>query len=124
MRLLLDSHVLLWWLLDDETLAEEIKGWIEDEPEVYISAATLWEFAIKQATGKIKEPPDLPELIMNNRFRQLPIMPQHAVAAARLPAIHRDPFDRLLIAQARCEDLTLVTRDSDVQRYDVALLKA
>jgi PIN domain nuclease of toxin-antitoxin system len=124
MRLLLDSHVLLWWLLDDETLAEEIKGWIDDEPEVYVSAATLWELAIKQAIGKIKKPAGLPELIMHNRFRQLPITPEHAVSAARLPAVHGDPFDRLLIAQARCEDLTLVTRDADIHRYDVPLVRA
>jgi len=124
MRLLLDSHVLLWWLLDDETLAEEVKDWIEDEPEVYISAATVWELAVKQTIGKIKEPAELPELVMHNRFRQLPIMPEHTVAAARLPALHRDPFDRLLIAQAQCEDLTLVTRDADIHRYDVPLLKA
>jgi Uncharacterized protein conserved in bacteria len=124
MRLLLDSHVLLWWLTDDETLSEEIKRHIEDEPEVYVSAVTLWEFGIKQARGKIIAPRNLPELIIENRFRMLPVLPDHAVAAARLPEIHRDPFDRMLVAQAGCEDLTLVTRDADILRYEVALLKA
>lgn len=124
MRLLLDTHVVLWWLTDDATLADEIKGYIDDEPEVYVSTVTLWELAIKQSLGKLTAPDDLPELVMDNRFRLLPVMPPHAIAAARLPAIHRDPFDRVLVAQAVAEELTLVSRDADIHRYDVALMKA
>ncbi|MGH3711858.1 MAG: type II toxin-antitoxin system VapC family toxin [Micromonosporaceae bacterium] len=124
MRLLLDSHIVLWWLTDDETLSDELKGYIDDEPEVYVSAVTIWEFAIKQAYGKIVEPQALPELIMDNWFRMLPVRPDHSIAAARLPHLHRDPFDRMLVAQAGGEELTLVTRDADILRYDVALLKA
>ncbi|MGH3736059.1 MAG: type II toxin-antitoxin system VapC family toxin [Micromonosporaceae bacterium] len=124
MRLLLDSHIVLWWLTDDETLSDEIKGYVDDEPEVYVSAVTIWEFAIKQAMGKIVAPQELPELIMQNRFRMLSVLPQHAVAAARLPDIHRDPFDRMLIAQASTEELTLVTRDAAILRYDAQVLKA
>ncbi|MGH3645698.1 MAG: type II toxin-antitoxin system VapC family toxin [Micromonosporaceae bacterium] len=124
MRLLLDSHVVLWWLTDDDTLSDEIKGYIDEEPEVYVSAATIWEFAIKQAMGKIVAPEELPELIIQNRFRMLPVLPEHAVAAARLPMVHRDPFDRMLIAQASTEELTLVTRDAAILRYDAPVLKA
>lgn len=122
MSLLLDTHVVLWWLVDDAELADEIKDRIDHEPDVRVSAVTIWEIAIKQTLGKITAPADLPERVRGSGFRELPIDFTHAVVAGRLPQIHRDPFDRMLIAQARCEDLTLVTRDSYCQRYDVATL--
>jgi len=123
MSLLLDTHVVLWWLTDDPTLGEEIKDRLDHEPEVYVSAATLWEVAIKQAIGKLgAEPADLPERIRDSGFRALPITFDHAIAAGRLPLRHRDPFDRMLIAQAGCEDLTLVTRDADIHTYEIAVL--
>jgi PIN domain nuclease of toxin-antitoxin system len=121
--LLLDTHVVLWWLADDPSLSDEIKTRLDHEPDVYVSAATVWEVATKQAIGKL-EPADLPERIRGSGFRELPIGSEHAIAAGRLPLIHRDPFDRMLVAQARCEDLTLVTRDSRCRQYDVAVLPA
>jgi PIN domain nuclease of toxin-antitoxin system len=120
--LLLDTHVVLWWLADDPELADEIKDRLDHEPDVQVSAATVWEIAIKQALGKIIAPADLPGQIRDSGFRQLPIGFAHAMAAGRLPPIHRDPFDRMLVAQARCEGLTLVTRDQHCQRYDVPVL--
>ncbi|GAA3116623.1 type II toxin-antitoxin system VapC family toxin [Planomonospora alba] len=123
MRLLLDTHVILWWLTDDETLSGEIKDLIDTEVDVFVSAATIWEVGIKQALGKLA-PADLPEKILACELRELPVTPAHALAAARLPALHRDPFDRMLVAQARCEGLTLVTRDEEIQKYDVMLLRA
>jgi len=122
--LLLDTHVVLWWLADDPSLSEEIKDRLDHEPDVRVSAATLWEIAIKQALGKIAAPADLPERVRDSGFRELTIGFSHAIAARRLPLIHRDPFDRMLVAQARCEDLTLVTRDPRCQQYDVAILPA
>jgi PIN domain nuclease of toxin-antitoxin system len=122
MSLLLDTHVVLWWLADDPGLAADIKDRIDTEPEVYVSAATTWELTIKQALGKVG-PPDLPERVAGSELRQLPITSRHAIRAGRLPLIHRDPFDRLLVAQAQCEGLTLVTRDIDIQKYDVSLLQ-
>jgi PIN domain nuclease of toxin-antitoxin system len=122
--LLLDTHVVLWWLTDDPTLAEEIKDRLDREPDVYVSAATIWEVAIKQAIGKLSEPPRLPERIRDSGFTPLPISSEHAITAGRLPMIHRDPFDRMLVAQAQCEDLTLVTRDANCQKYDIAVLQA
>lgn len=122
MRLLLDTHVVIWWLADDPALSEVTKALIDSEPEIYVSAATLWEITIKQAIGKLKEPPDLPERVRDGEFRELPITFDHAIVAGRLPVIHRDPFDRMLVAQARCEDLTLVTTDDTIQRYEVAVL--
>jgi PIN domain nuclease of toxin-antitoxin system len=124
MRLLLDTHVVIWWLADDPTLADDIKTLLDHEPDVYLSAATAWEVVVKQAIGKLKEPMDLPERIRDAGFRELPISMEHTIVAGRLPLHHRDPFDRMLVAQAQCEALTLLTRDSDIQRYDVALMPA
>jgi PIN domain nuclease of toxin-antitoxin system len=120
--LLLDTHVVLWWLTDDPTLADEIKDRLDHEPNVYVSAATVWEVAIKQAIGKLVQPTDLPERFRDSGFRQLSITVEHSITAGRLPLIHRDPFDRMLVAQAQIEDLTLITRDADIQKYDVDLL--
>jgi PIN domain nuclease of toxin-antitoxin system len=122
--LLLDTHVVLWWLADDPTLADGIKVRLDHEPDVYVSAATIWEVAIKQAIGKLPEPARLPERIQESGFRPLPIGADHAIVAARLPMIHRDPFDRILVAQAQVEELTLVTRDENCRRYDVDILSA
>lgn len=124
MSLLLDTHVVLWWLADDSELPDEIKIRLDHEPDVRVSAATLWEIASKQALGKITGPADLPERVRGSGFRELPISFGHAMTVGRLPMIHRDPFDRMLVAQARCEGLTLVTRDPHCQQYDVAILRA
>ncbi len=124
MSLLLDTHVILWWLTDDPTLADEIKVRLDHEPDVFVSAATIWEVAIKQAIGKLPEPAGLPERIRDSGFAELPVSWQHATVAGRLPPIHRDPFDRMLVAQAQHENLTLVTRDARCQKYEVAILPA
>src|ERR1700744_6367523 len=106
MGLLLDTHVGLWWLADDPALAADVKDQLDHDPDVYVSAATIWEVAIKQIIGKLPEPAGLPELIRGSGFAELPISSQHALTAARLPMIHRDPFYRMLVAQARDENLT------------------
>jgi len=124
MSLLLDTHIVLWWLADDPTLAAEIKDRLDHEPDVYISAATIWEVAIKQSIGKLQKPEDLPERVRDSGFRHLDIKAEHAIAAGRLPLIHRDPFDRMLIAQAKAEHLTLVTRDAEIAKYDLEILAA
>jgi PIN domain nuclease of toxin-antitoxin system len=113
---------VIWWLTDDDRLSGDVKSLIDEEPDVYLSAATVWEAAIKQALGKLKEPAELPERMRECDFRELPIRIEHTVAAGRLPMIHRDPFDRILVAQARCENLTLVTRDPQIKKYEVAIL--
>jgi PIN domain nuclease of toxin-antitoxin system len=122
--LLVDTHIVLWWLADDETLGDEIKDRLDHEPDVYVSVATMWEVAIKQALGKLPGPANLPELIRDSGLTPLLITAEHAIGAGRLPLIHRDPFDRMLIAQAQREDLTLVTRGEHCQKYDVSVLVA
>ncbi len=120
--LLLDTHVVLWWLTDEATLAGEIKVRLDDDPDVWVSSVTVWEVVIKESFGKLSGPVHLPDEIARSGFRELPISFVHAAAVGRLPLLHRDPFDRMLVAQARCEELTLVTRDPQIHRYEVDVL--
>jgi PIN domain nuclease of toxin-antitoxin system len=126
--LLLDTHVVLWWLIDDPTLSDDLKDAIDQEPDVHLSAATVWEVAIKQAIkqaiGKLQGPDDLIERMRASGLRELAITSEHAMLAGRLPRLHRDPFDRVLVAQARWEDLTVVTRDARISAYGVPVLAA
>ena len=125
MRLLLDTHVLLWWLADDPTLAPPAAKAIADgSATVWVSAATAWEIAIKQALGKLTLPGDLAEALTHNRFQSLSISTAHALKAGALPRHHDDPFDRMLIAQAQLEGLTLVTRDERIAPYGIKLMQA
>ena len=125
MRLLLDTHALLWALSDPERLAEAAREALRDGGnEVLGSAASAWELAIKRATGKLTAPDDLLEVTAAAGFDWLPISARHATVAGALPPHHRDPFDRMLVAQARLESLTLVTRDQRFAAYGVELLAA
>lgn len=124
MSLLLDTHIVLWWLADDARLSAELRDRLDHDPDVHLSPVTTWEIAIKQAIGKLAGPDDLPERVRDCGFIELPVTHDHAIAAGDLPLIHRDPFDRMLIAQARCEDLTLVTADQWCQKYEISVLSA
>ncbi len=125
MRLLLDTHTLLWWLSDNETLRDEARSAIAAEGNsVFVSAASAWEISIKRSRGKLDAPTDLEEQVTRNRFEPLPINISHAHTAGSLPRHHDDPFDRMLIAQAQAEELTLVTRDTRFDLYDVTTLTA
>lgn len=124
-RFLLDTHVLLWWAQDPNLLADKARYALADGRHlVFVSAATIWELGIKRATGKLSIPQDLRQLITGNRFDLLAITAEHAEAAPALPPHHRDPFDRMLVAQAILERLTLVTRDAEIGRYGVPVLAA
>jgi PIN domain nuclease of toxin-antitoxin system len=124
-RLLLDTHALLWALIDPEQLRTDAREKIEDgSNDVYVSAATAWEIEIKRVLGKLEAPDDLEEQLRAARMVELPVRIIHAAALRRLPALHRDPFDRLLIAQAQVEQLTIVTRDGNFSGYGVPLLPA
>jgi PIN domain nuclease of toxin-antitoxin system len=124
-RLLLDTHILLWWLADAPELAPAERAAISDGAnEVVVSAASAWEVAIKQATGKLRVPDGLGEAVASAGFGQVPIAIEHALLAGALPPHHNDPFDRMLIAQAQVEHLTIVTRDARFQMYGIPLLAA
>jgi PIN domain nuclease of toxin-antitoxin system len=118
-RLLLDTHVLLWWLADDHKLSKDARTMIANgDHQVLVSTASIWEIAIKSALRRIEiELDDLEDAIVKSGFEPLPIGVQHAVRVGRLPNIHRDPFDRMLVAQAGVEELRLVTHDRVFERY-------
>lgn len=122
MRLLLDTHVLLWWLADDRKLAKAGREVIANpDNDVHVSSASVWEAAIKVALGRLEiELDDLEDAIVQNGFRPLPIGFRHAVTAGRLPSVHRDPFDRMLVAQASVEELRVVSHDRVFERYGLA----
>ena len=123
MKLLLDTHVILWWLADDPTLKSDARSAISETSNlVHVSAVSLWEIVIKHGLGKLRLPKDWADILMREPFRQLPINCRHALTVGELPAIHKDPFDRLLVAQCLVEELTLVTHDATLRRYDVPIL--
>lgn len=119
MRLLLDTHTLIWW--DDDRLPRSVTAAIQAADAVYISAATAWEVAIKSALGKLVARGTVEDTIRDYGFSTLPISVRHADAVRALPPHHRDPFDRLLIVQAQAEELTIVTRDPVFKLYDVTV---
>ena len=123
MSLLLDTHVVLWAIAGDATLGEEFLDRLRHDSDIFLSPVTLWEITIKQTAGKLGGPADLAERVREIGFGELPITHEHAVAAGRLPLHHRDPFDRMLIAQAAVEGFTLASRDAAMSLYDVAVLK-
>jgi PIN domain nuclease of toxin-antitoxin system len=119
-NLLLDTHVLLWWLDDPAQLSGSAGAAIRDGANVvWVSAGTAWEIVIKKGLGKLEAPGNLDEVLRECGFSTLPISVAHALAVQSLPLHHRDPFDRILIAQARSEGLTIVTRDPKILKYDV-----
>ena len=123
-NLLLDTHVFLWWQADDPRLRAAIRTTIANAPQVYISAASAWEVAIKIALGKLLIPEPFAAGVLHSGFAPLPITLDHAARVTGLPALHSDPFDRMLVAQACAEDLTLVTADAQLRVYMVPVLWA
>ena len=123
-RLLLDTHVFLWWRIDDRRIDETCHAAIANADLVYVSAASAWEIAIKQSVGKLRLHTDdsVVDGIRDSRFEPLLVKFPHAEEVARLPLHHRDPFDRLLVAQAIVEDLSLVTNDKSLEPYDIDIL--
>jgi PIN domain nuclease of toxin-antitoxin system len=123
--LLLDAHALLWWLADDVTLSRGARAAIRTPlNDVLVSAASVWQIEIKRALGKLDAPDALIEAIASAGFGAVPITPADATRAARLPRHHRDPFDRMLVAQATRLEAIIVTRDASFATYGVELLTA
>jgi PIN domain nuclease of toxin-antitoxin system len=121
-RFLLDTHVLLWWLDDSPELGPRCKELIADQRnQVYVSAATTWEISIKKALGKLEVPNDIDSIVEDEGFSKLPISLYHGQLAGSLPMHPRDPFDRMLIAQAQAEGLILMTSDNNIGLYNLCL---
>ena len=124
MKLLLDTHVLLWWLNEEPITKEAHQAIASPKNAVCVSAVSAWEMGIKVGLGKLQVPERLSARLSNERFTPLPVTIDHGLRVGELPLLHRDPFDRLLVAQAQLEGLTIVTRDPRIERYDVATLAA
>lgn len=124
MTLLLDTHVVLWWRQDSRRLGPGARRAIARAAVVYVSAASAWEVSIKAAMGRLTLADPFERHVEEAGFDPLPITFAHAAEMARLPGIHTDPFDRMLVAQARVERLVLVTHDETIARYDVETLLA
>lgn len=123
MRLLLDTNALIWWLEGSRRLSRPALDAIDDVAnDVYVSAASAWEIATKARLGKLRFKGDLTARLERYDVRQLAITVEHGWAAGALPWIHRDPFDRILVAQAQAEELVLVSADAVFTQYGVAVL--
>ena len=127
MSYLLDMHIFLWWVLNHPNLSRSMRATIADpNHDVYVSAASAWEMTIKSSIGKLTLPSSperwIKEQLRLNAFLPLPISIEHALAVASLPPLHKDPFDRIIIAQANVEGLTLITDDAIIPQYAVKVL--
>ena len=125
MQYLLDTHILLWWLMTPEKLRAKAQRIISDKNnDIFISSASFWEMAIKQGIGRISLPHNLMEATAAEGFKLLPILPEECLGVADLPLIHSDPFDRLLVIQAKFHNLVIITRDAMIPEYPVITLDA
>lgn len=124
MRYLLDTHIFLWWMSGDKRLKKDTQRLIKDSRnEIFVSVASAWEMTIKQSIGKLKLRVPVRESLELSRLTVLPISLAHVEAVEGLPPLHRDPFDRMLIAQARTEGLILITDDEKVRKYHITATK-
>jgi PIN domain nuclease of toxin-antitoxin system len=128
-NVLLDTHVLIWWIENNRRLGKRAKSIIaDDRTSVWISAATVWEISVKAAAGRLdlraSFPDELSAEMQQSGFRPLAITFEHAFAVRKLPLLHTDPFDRMLVAQAQCEGLTLVSADTIFPQYHIPILDA
>lgn len=121
-RLLLDTHVFLWWRAEPDRLSREARQAIGHADLVFVSTASAWEAAIKTRLGRLRLPATMEAGVLASGFERLPVTFAHAERTTQLPDHHRDPFDRMLVAQAQVESLTLVTRDRRLEPYDVPIL--
>ena len=118
MRYLLDTHVILWWYQDSPQLEKRHRQVIADnENEIYVSAAAIWEIEVKRRNGKLDCPPDMMERIKADGFKLLPIMAEHLVPLRTIPPIHNDPFDRIMVCQSIVEKTPLISYDPKVNAY-------
>lgn len=123
MKILADTHVVLWWLADDPALPTAVRHAVADSAnQVYVSSISVAEISIKASLGKLDAPEDIAHAFASTGFDSLAFTAEHAEALRHLPWHHRDPFDRMLVAQARCEGLVLATVDARLRAYDVRVV--
>jgi len=123
MNLLVDTHIILWWLEDSDSLPATARTVLGDGNHLcLVSSATVWEISIKSSLGKLEIAETYLDELAREGFRELPVSWRHAHAVAGLPHLHRDPFDRILVAQALVENLTVVTADPNIKKYDIPVL--
>ena len=122
MKVLLDTHILLWWLDADPVLSQEAIGVISNpENTIFVSAVSLWEIWLKQSLGKLRLPADFPQRLAAESFESLPLTAAQTAHVGQLAWVHRDPFDRMLVAQAQADDLVLLTADEVLAGYGPAV---
>ena len=122
---MLDTHAFLWWLGDDPRLGPKARGLIANaNNQIFVSAATAWEISIKKSIGKLEAPDDLDTVAEEEGFEKMPISFFHGERAGDLPQHHRDPFDRMLVAQSQAEGLEIITADDAIARYAVKIISA
>ncbi|MBS0633997.1 MAG: type II toxin-antitoxin system VapC family toxin [Verrucomicrobia bacterium] len=125
MNYLLDTHVLLWWLTNPEELSQKAHKIIADKDNsISVSCVSLWEMSIKKSLGRLNLPLNILEIMHNEGFKILSIGPEEALGISDLPFIHQDPFDRMLVMQAKMHDFVLITRDTHIMKYPVVTIKA
>lgn len=125
MRYLLDTHVILWWFTTPEKIKSKAQKIIKDRSNtIFLSSASFWEMAIKKSLGRLTLPHNLIEAVAAENFTILPIMPEEGLGVADLPLLHSDPFDRLLVIQAKLHDLVVITKDSKIAEYPVVTIEA
>lgn len=123
MNLLLDTHIVLWWLSDSNKLSKKSRSLISDVNNIiFVSVATGWEIAIKKSIGKLVAPDDFSQALQVNGFQPVSITLEHAELAGSLPRHHDDPFDRMIIAQNKIENLTLLSHNKHFKLYDIGLI--
>lgn len=123
MRYLLDTHIILWWLEQPEKLSKKTRDVIQDRKNrIFLSSVSFWEMAIKQNIGRLKLPNNILEVLTAEGFDTIPLSPDEALSVAGLPQIHKDPFDRMLIMQAKLNDLVMITHDKTIAQYPVVTL--
>lgn len=125
MKYLLDTHVVLWWLIEPQTIAAKARTIILNRNnKIFISSVSFWEMVVKENLGRLTLPQNMIELLKNEGFEMLPFVYEEAFAIIDLPDIHQDPFDRMLIAQAKYNDLVFITRDQKLLKYPIECIKA
>jgi PIN domain nuclease of toxin-antitoxin system len=125
MKYLLDTHVVLWWLEDPKKINIKARKIISDKKnEIVISSVSFWEMAIKKGLNRLKLPSNILEILSAENFKFLSIQPEEALSVSDLPLIHADPFDRMLIIQAKLNDMVLITRDEKIAEYPVVTILA